>query len=171
MIRSESEAPYLTTTKTEQEKLEKKRARDDATIRRALKILETRMMVSSDIMSTPDMVKDFLKLRLGQLPYEVFGVVFLTNRHTVIDTAEIFRGTINSASVHPREIVRDCITHNATAVIFYHNHPSGNPEPSQADQRITDRLHNALALIDVQVLDHVVIGHTSHVSFAERGLI
>ena len=115
-------------------------------------------------------VRNYLTHRLRGYPYEVFACLFLDNKHRVIEYEELFRGTIDSASVHPREVVRHAIHHNAAAIIFAHNHPSGVAEPSQADHRITDRLKEALGLVDVRVLDHFVIGDEV-VSFAERGYL
>jgi DNA repair protein RadC len=111
-----------------------------------------------------------LALHLGPLEHEVFACLFLDNRHRVIEYQELFRGTIDGASVHPREVVREAMRTNAAAVIFAHNHPSGVAEPSQSDLRITQRLKDALALVDVRVLDHFIVG-SGIVSFAERGLL
>lgn len=122
-------------------------------------------------MTSPDATRAYLKLRLYCLEYEVFSVLFLDNRHRVIVYEEMFRGTIDGASVHPREIVRRVIETNAAAVIFAHNHPSGVAEPSPADLSLTQKLKNALSMIDVRVLDHIVIGDVESVSFAERGLL
>lgn len=114
---------------------------------------------------------DFLRARLRHLPYEVFGCLYLDNRHRVLAFEELFRGTIDGASVHPREVVRACLLHNACAVIFAHNHPSGVAEPSAADRAITHELRDALQLVGVRVLDHLVIGSGEPVSMAARGLI
>lgn len=111
----------------------------------------------------------YLKSRLCAYPYEVFACLFLDNRHRVIAFEELFRGSIGGASVHPREVVRRCLAHNAAAVILAHNHPSGTPEPSQADRTITLRLRDALGLIDVRVLDHIIVGDGVPISLAERG--
>lgn len=124
-----------------------------------------------DNLRDPDHTRRFLISRLRHLPYEVFGVLFLDNRHRIICFDEIFRGTIDGASVHPREIVRQTLDYNAAAVIFAHNHPSGVAEPSDADRSITQRLKQALALIDVRVLDHFIIGDGVATSFAERGIL
>ena len=140
-------------------------------IDQAIRCLERRYLVKSDILTSPEATRSYLKLRLGGLTYEVFSLLLLDNRHRVIGYEEVFRGTIDGASVHPREIVRRVIETNAAAVIFAHNHPSGVAEPSQADLRLTQRLKEALALIDVRVLDHLIIGDSESVSFAERSLL
>jgi DNA repair protein RadC len=114
---------------------------------------------------------DFLRARLRHLPYEVFGCLYLDNRHRVLGFEELFRGTIDGANVHPREVVRACLQRNACAVIFAHNHPSGVAEPSAADRTITLELRNALQLIGVRVLDHLIIGSGEPVSMAARGLL
>ena len=123
-----------------------------------------------DALTDVNAVRSYLCHRLRGYPYEVFACLFLDNKHRVIEYEEMFRGTIDSASVHPREVIRRAIHHNAAATIFAHNHPSGVAEPSQADHRITDRLKDALGMIDVRVLDHFIIGDEV-VSFAERGYI
>ena len=114
---------------------------------------------------------DYLRARLRHLPYEVFGCLYLDNRHRVLAFEELFRGTVDGASVHPREVVRACLHHNACAVIFAHNHPSGVAEPSAADRAITHELRDALRLVGVRVLDHLVIGSGEPVSMAARGLL
>lgn len=113
----------------------------------------------------------FLKARMEHLPYEVFAALFLDNRHRVLSYEELFRGTLDGASVHPREVVRAALNHNAAAVILAHNHPSGVSEPSAADRNITHQLRDALQLIGVRVLDHLVIGSGEPTSMAARGLI
>jgi len=105
------------------------------------------------------------------LEHEVFGCIWLDARHRVIEVEELFRGTLTQASVYPREVVKSALKHNAAAVIFYHNHPSGAAEPSNADEGLTRRLKEALELVDVRALDHFIIAHTKTTSFAERGLI
>jgi len=122
-------------------------------------------------LSNPKETRTYLKARLRAYPYEVFACLFLDNRHRVICFEELFTGTIDGASVHPREVVKRALFHNAAAVILAHNHPSGVAEPSRADENITRRLINALALVDIRILDHFVIGDSETVSFAERGLI
>ncbi len=122
-------------------------------------------------LASPSDTRDFLKARLRAYPYEVFSCLFLDNRHRVIEYEELFRGTIDGASVHPREVVRRALHHNAAALILAHNHPSGVSEPSQADARITRRLKEALTLVDVRLLDHFIVGDGEPTSFAERGLL
>jgi len=122
-----------------------------------------------DALSDPATTRRYLASRLRDHPHEVFACLFLDNRHRVIAFEELFRGTIDGASVHPREVVRRALHHNAAALILAHNHPSGVAEPSEADRRITRRLQEALALVDVRVLDHVVVGDGESVAFAERG--
>lgn len=114
---------------------------------------------------------DYLRARMRHLPYEVFACLFLDNRHRVLSFSPIFRGTIDGASVHPREVVREALKVNAAAVIFAHNHPSGVAEPSAADRAITHELRDALQLVGVRVLDHLVIGSGEPVSMAARGLM
>ncbi|MEJ2060707.1 MAG: DNA repair protein RadC [Gammaproteobacteria bacterium] len=121
-------------------------------------------------LENPTQTVNYLMSRLRHHPHEVFAVLFLDNRHRVIDYEPLFTGTIDGASVHPREVVRRVLHHNAAAVILAHNHPSGVAEPSQADVSLTQRLKDALALIDVRVLDHIVVGDNA-VSLAERGLL
>ena len=128
-------------------------------------------MKSGDLLTSPDLVRQYLSAQLRHQPREVFAVLFLDNQNRLIAYEELFFGTIDGASVYPREVVRRAMSHNAAALILSHNHPSGVAEPSQADQRITQRLQAALELIDVRVLDHMVVGDTEVISFAERGLI
>jgi DNA repair protein RadC len=125
----------------------------------------------SGALSNPAACADYLRARIAAYPYEVFACLFLDNRHRVIAFEELFRGSIDGASVHPREVVRRCLAHNAAAVIFAHNHPSGVAEPSQADRDITAELQRALALIQVRVLDHFIVGSGKPLSLAERGML
>ena len=127
-------------------------------------------MQRGDALCSPAQTRQYLQLQLGSYEYEVFAVLFLDNRNRVIAFDKMFRGTIDGASVYPREVVREALKHNAAAVIFSHNHPSGVAEPSHADEQITQRLKDALALVDIRVLDHFVVGDEI-VSFAERGLL
>jgi len=122
-----------------------------------------------ETLANPTACANFLRTRIGAYPYEVFACLFLDQRHRVLAFEELFRGSIDGASVHPREVVRRCLAHNAAAVILAHNHPSGVAEPSQADRDITAELKRALALIDVRVLDHFIIGSGAPTSLASRG--
>jgi DNA repair protein RadC len=122
-------------------------------------------------LTSPQATADYLCAELRSYPHEVFACLFLDNKHRVISFDEMFTGTIDGASVHPREVARRALKHNAAAVIFAHNHPSGVAEPSQADISITNKLKQTLALFDVRVLDHFVIGDGQPVSFMERGLL
>ncbi|BAP55225.1 DNA repair protein RadC [Thioploca ingrica] len=124
-----------------------------------------------DVLSSPEDTRNFLMSELSGRAYEVFACLFLDNKHRVIKFEELFYGTIDGASVYPREVVRRALQHNAAALILAHNHPSGIAEPSQADIAITRRLKEAMSLIDVRVLDHLVIGDGYSVSLAERGLV
>ena len=123
-----------------------------------------------DVMENVNDVKHYLQSQLQASPCEIFACLFLDNKHRVISYEELFKGTVNSASVHPREVVRHAIRHNAVAIVLAHNHPSGIAEPSHSDIQITSRLKDALALIDVRLLDHFIIGDEI-TSFAERGLL
>ncbi|MEM6640171.1 MAG: DNA repair protein RadC [Pseudomonadota bacterium] len=122
-------------------------------------------------LQSPNSTRAFLHARLRDLEHEVFCCLLLDNRNRVIAFEELFRGTIDGASVYPREVVKLALAYNAAAVIFAHNHPSGVAEPSTADERITRRLVKALALVDIRVLDHMIVGDTACVSLAERGLL
>ena len=123
------------------------------------------------LLQSPTQTRDYLRLRLVDRKAEIFGCLFLDNRHRVIETAELFQGTIDGASVYPRVVVQQALELNAAAIMFFHNHPSGVAEPSYADEAITKRLKEALALVDIRVLDHFVVTAGEAVSFAERGLI
>jgi DNA repair protein RadC len=120
---------------------------------------------------SPQAVKDYLALHLSHLPYEVFAVLFLDSQHKLLKLEEMFRGTLSQTSVYPREVVRRALDHNAGAVILAHNHPSGVAEPSRSDELLTQALKNALQLVDVRVLDHLIVGRFGVMSFAERGLL
>lgn len=124
-----------------------------------------------DVLTSPGLVRTYLQAHLSPFGREMFACIFLDTRHHVIRFEILFQGTIDSATIHPREIVKTALRHNASAVILAHNHPSGIAEPSSADQAITRRIVDALALVDVRVLDHVVVGATETVSLAERGLM
>ena len=144
-------------------------AAEDDVICEAITIYN-RYFCKGTTLTKPAEAADYLKLKLAKFDHEVFVGVFLNNRHQIISCDELSHGTLDAASVHAREVVKAALLHNAAAVVFAHNHPSGVSEPSQADKNITERLKAALALIDVRVLDHFVIGE-SVVSFAEQGLM
>jgi len=129
------------------------------------------LMQAGPALLNPQTTRDYLHMKLRDLPHEVFCCLFLDNRHRVIAFEELFRGTLDGANVHPREVVKRALAHNAAAIIFAHNHPSGVAEPSSADELITRRLKDALSLIDVRVLDHLIVGDSRCESFAERGLL
>lgn len=136
----------------------------------ALQLCERRLAMA-DAMTSPAVVKAFLGLRLAALEHEVFCVLWLDCQHRVIAFRELFRGTLTQTSVYPREVVKEALAANACAVILAHNHPSGCAEPSRADELLTAALKAALALVDVQLVDHLVVGGAQCVSFAERGLL
>ncbi|TLY61576.1 MAG: JAB domain-containing protein [Gammaproteobacteria bacterium] len=123
------------------------------------------------VLDAPGAARAFLLAQLRDRPYEVFCCLYLDKRHRLVGFEELFRGTIDGAGVHPREVLRQTLLHNAAAVILAHNHPSGVLEPSQADEFITRRLRDALALVDVRVLDHIIVGDGHCFSFSEHGLI
>ena len=145
-------------------------ATTDQILEAARQAIEHKMQRGASFTS-PAAVKEYLCAKLAGYEHEVFAVLFLDSQHRLIEYTEMFRGTIDSASVYPREVVKEALQHNAAAVIFAHNHPSGNPEPSAADRALTQRLKESLALVDVRTLDHIVVTGSSTTSFAERGLI
>lgn len=126
---------------------------------------------ASDALSSPTAVRDYLRLALADREHEVFAVVFLDTQNRVIEIVELFRGTLTQTAVYPREVVIEALKRNAAAVILAHNHPSGTPEASAADRLLTTALKNALALVDVQVLDHFIVTRAQTVSLAEKGLL
>ena len=123
-----------------------------------------------DALTSSPLTRDYLWLQMAGYEHEVFGILWLDNRHRVIAFEELFRGTIDGTSVHPREVVKSALKHNAAACVLCHNHPSGFAEPSRADRSITRRVSDALALVEVRTLDHFVVGETTY-SFAEHGLM
>ncbi len=129
------------------------------------------LLQKGDALTSPELTRAYLSAPLRGHLHEVFACLFLDNRNRVIGFEELFRGTIDGASVYPREVARQALHHNAAAVIFAHNHPSGDPEPSAADRAITERLQQALALFDIRVLDHFIVGDGQPFSFAEHGLL
>lgn len=140
----------------------------DQILEAARRVIDQKMQRGTEF-SSPATVKEYLGAKLAGFDHEVFAVLFLDMQHRLIEYVEMFRGSIDSASVHPREVVKEALRHNAAAVIFAHNHPSGNPEPSAADRALTQRLKEALALVEVRTLDHVIVGGGRTTAFAERG--
>ena len=159
-VKTESAATYAATTNVA----------EDAIIAQAMSILESRLRTKTTAFTSPDQSKQFVRCKLQPLEHEVFSVLFLDNQNYLIEYTEMFRGTIDSASVYPREVAKAALELNAAAVIFAHNHPSGISVPSSADINITRKLKSALELFDIRVLDHIIIGDTTY-SFAESGLI
>ena len=143
----------------------------DEVISAAKHIMESMMEQRDTLLTSPDLVRQYLMMRLGRAEREIFCVIFLDNQNRLIAAEDLFMGTIDGASVYPREVLKAALKYNAAAVLLAHNHPSGVVEPSQADQRITQRLQTALELVDVRVLDHFVVSGTESTSFAERGLL
>ena len=140
-------------------------------IERANALIAQRYRAGTPVLDTPSRTREFLRLKLGALDHEVFAVLFLSTRHTLIEYVELFRGTIDGASVHPREVAKECLARGAAAVIFAHCHPSGQATASQADELITRRLKESLALLDIRVLDHFIVANNVVSSMAEQGLL
>lgn len=138
---------------------------------KALQILESQLRTKGVQIQNAEDAKSFLKLQLASLEREVFGVMFLDGQHQMIEFDIMFQGTIDSASVYPREVAKKALQVNAAALIMSHNHPSGVAEPSQADRMITEDIKKALALFDIRTLDHIIVGGMSTYSFAEHGLL
>ena len=141
---------------------------DQQTIRTALTLLKSQLREPGAAFTSSSSVRDWLRLQLASLEREEFIVLFLDNQHCLIAHETLFTGTINHTQVHPREVVKAALKHNA-AVVLAHNHPSGEAEPSNADRQITERLKDALELMEIRLLDHLVVGGMEVVSFAERG--
>jgi DNA repair protein RadC len=137
----------------------------------AISILETELAISGEAVGSSADAQSLCRLKLSGYEHEVFAALFLNSQHQLISFEELFSGTVDSASVYPREVVKKALKLNAAAVIFSHNHPSGVPLPSQADKTITERLVSALDLVDIRVLDHLVVGRTKTTSFSEEGLL
>ena len=146
-------------------------ARERQTVDKALEILGSYMAGPSSVFTTPDAARQYACLHLGNLPYEVFGVLFLNSQHQLIAYESMFRGTLTQTSVYPREVIAQALAHNAASVILTHNHPSGETRPSKADEALTQTLKNALALVDVRVLDHVIVAGNKATSMSELGLL
>ena len=145
-------------------------ATSDEIIAAAREHLSSRVRRGTTLRS-PQATREYLTLKLGTLDHEVFAVIFLDKRNRVISYQEMFRGTIDGAAVHPREVVKEALKLNAASVILAHPHPSGVAEPSQADELITSRLKAALDLVDIPILDHIIVAGGDTTSFAERGLL
>lgn len=143
---------------------------EDAILGQAEAILRQRLERQGCI-GHPDEASAFLRMRLAHLDHEEFHVMFLDSRHRIIAVEAMFRGTLDGAEVHPREVVRVALKHNAAAVIISHNHPSGDATPSAADRAVTARLKQALALVEIRILDHIVVSAGSSVSLAARGWV
>ncbi len=139
-------------------------------VKQALALLACEIR-QADAFHSPEAVKDFLRLKLGSRPHEVFALLLLDSQNRVISFEEMFRGTLNQTSVYPREVVLEALKQNAAAVILCHNHPSGSCNPSRADEALTQTLKAALALVDVRVLDHMIVTRGGCLSFAEHGLL
>jgi DNA repair protein RadC len=133
-------------------------------------LIAQRYRAGTPTLSSPARTAEFLKLKLGGLDHEVFGFLALTSRHRLIEYVELFRGTIDGASVYPREVVKEALRLGAAGLVLFHCHPSGNSSPSQADERITKHLQQACALFDIRVVDHLIVGQVVS-SFAEKGLL
>ena len=142
----------------------------DDILEAARQVIDQKMQRGAEFAS-PAAVKEYLRAKLAGFEHEVFAVVFLDTRHRLIEYREMFHGTIDGASVYPREVVKEALRLNAAAVIVSHNHPSGNSEPSAADKAMTSQLRQALALVDVRTLDHIIVAGSRTTSFAERGLL
>ena len=142
---------------------------DQQTIRTALTLLECQLREPGAAFTSSSSVRDWLRLQLATLDREAFTVLWLDNQHRLIAHDTLFLGTINSITVHPREVVKSGLKNNAAAAVLAHNHPSGEAEPSQADRLMTERLKQALDLVDIRLLDHLVVGGMDIISFAERG--
>lgn len=146
--------------------------RERRTVERTFKMLEKHAVYRTEAATSPALVRDLLKLRMCHLEYEVFAVMWLDSQNQLIAHEELFRGSLTQTSIYPREVVKQALAHNAAAVIFAHNHPSGNREPSNADVQLNRALKEALALVEVRVLDHfIVAGNAIPLSMAERGLL
>jgi DNA repair protein RadC len=145
-------------------------ATHDQVLTGAANALARRFRVGSPVLKDPSAAREFLLIHLATLPYEVFGCLYLNGRHRLLGREQLFRGTLDTASVHSREIIRSCLAYNAASLILYHNHPSGDPSPSVADETLTRHIRDAIRSIDVRLIDHWVFGE-SVFSFSEHGLL
>ncbi len=147
------------------------RPADAGEVLQAAQRLLGRQLQGREVLSSPQVVRDFLRVKLGALEHEVFAVLMLDAQNRLIEYVELFRGTVGQASVYPREVVKESLARNAAALVLVHNHPSGVAEPSRADEHLTQTLKAALALVDLRVLDHLIVAGSDVLSFAERGLL
>ena len=160
MIKTENPATYIVVANVKKE---------DAAIKKALKILESRLTIKDNFFTNPLDTENYLKLKLNGLGHEEFHCLFLDSQHGLIKHECLFTGTIDGASVYPREVLKKALQYNAAALIFAHNHPSGNCKPSQADISITKKLKECAAIFDMRVLDHIIIGGVTTYSLAQNG--
>lgn len=140
-------------------------------IEAAVRFMEARARYTTEALNSPDATKRLLRLRAGDKDREVFSVLFLDSQHRLIAVDDLFTGTLDGAAVYPREVLKQALAYNSAAVILSHNHPSGVVTPSAADKQITERLRNALGLVDIRVLDHIIVAPDATFSFAEAGLL
>ena len=145
-------------------------ANADEVLQAAQRVLAGQMR-GCEALTSPQVVRDFLRVKLGALEHEVFAVIHLDAQNRVIEYVEMFRGTVSQTSVYPREVVKEALVRNSAALLLVHNHPSGVAEPSRADETLTQTLKSVLALVDVRVLDHLIVAGSAILSFAERGLL
>lgn len=165
------ELPDLTSEGGDVEIVDRKVAREDRLIARALRVVHARWVAPTTTLTCCSTSRQFFALRLSGLDREVFEAAFLDSRHRLLVAERLFLGTLSSSEVHPREVAKRALHHNAAAVIVAHNHPTGDPTPSRADATLTQRLRAALDLVGVRLLDHIVVGHGATVSFSESGLL
>jgi DNA repair protein RadC len=145
-------------------------ANADEVLQAAQRVLAGQMR-DCEVLNSPQVVRDFLRVKLGALEHEVFAVIHLDAQNRVIEYVEMFRGTVSQTSVYPREVVKESLARNSAALLLVHNHPSGSTQPSRADEMLTQALKSALALVDVRVLDHLIVAGGDILSMAERGLL
>ncbi|HYW55773.1 MAG TPA: DNA repair protein RadC [Polaromonas sp.] len=145
-------------------------AQTDEVLQAAQSMLLSRVR-NTEVFTSPQAVRDFLRVRLSALEHEIFAVLHLDAQNRVLEYVEMFRGTVSQTSVYPREVVKESLARNSAAVILVHNHPSGAAQPSRADEALTQTLKAALSLVDVRVLDHLIVAGADVVSFAEMGLL
>ena len=170
-VKNEDIAEYKVDVTAAKSIMDQQHANEEKVIAHALSILHGRLVKRNTIFNNPNVVRDYLKLNYAQSEQELFSVIYLDAQNAMIAHGVEFQGTLTQCSVYPREIVKSALTNNACAVIFCHNHPSGIAEASNADIALTRTLRDALALVDVRVLDHIIVAGTETVSMAERGLM